>query len=115
MRWWEEIRTTSGETNICFGGPTGVYNLVVLMSWWCLLLKDRPDDELTNCFRTLEDIDRAILSAIRDANNQSPTGSSPSGSSLETPAIPPAHQPRGSKRAISDDETPRKRFRPTQA
>ena len=97
MCWWEEIKTTDGATNVRFGGPTGIYVLVVLMSWWCSLLKDQPDDKLTDCLRTLEDIDCVILSALRGTNDQSPIGPSPGGSSPEESATLPTHRTRDSK------------------
>lgn len=110
MRWWEEIKTTGGG-NVRFGGPTGMYNLIILMCWWCQLLKDRPDDELTDCLRTLEDIDRVILSVVRDTSTQSPDVPSPGGTLPETSAPPPVLRARGSKRAISEEQFPRKRSR----
>ena len=64
MSWWEELKTTKGGMSTNFGRPTGIYTLIVLMSWWCSLLKGRPDNELVNCLRTIEDVDRAILSAV---------------------------------------------------
>ena len=113
MRWWEEITTTDGATNICFGGPTGIYNFVVLMSWWSSLLKGRPDDELVDFLRTLEDIDRAISSAVRDTDR--PITGPSCGGSLETPTISQACQPRGSKRAIPEETSSRKCLRSGQA
>jgi hypothetical protein len=110
MHWWKEIMTTGGAANIRFGGPTGMYNFVVLMSWWSSLLKDQPDDKLTDYLRTLEDIDHAILSAVRNMNGQPPTPS-PNEPSLGTPPIPPVHESRGSKRNISEGGSIRKRSR----
>lgn len=81
MGWWEEIKGTGGTINVRFGGPTGIYTLVVLMSWWCSLLKGQPDNELANCLHTLDDIDRTILSVVCDVGRQPPTALSPGGPS----------------------------------
>ena len=104
MNWWEEIKSA----DVCFGGPTGMYTLVVLMTWWCSLLKGHPNDKLSDYFRTLDDIDRTILSAIRNMASQ------------PSPAIPastisPTPPPRGTKRTISDEPSSRKRLRTKRA
>lgn len=113
MGWWEEVG--SGSTaNVRFGGPTGVYNFVVLMCWWCSLLEGRPDNEHADCLRTLDNIDRAILSAIHITTILPPvTTPSPAGSSRAS-TTPPT-QPRGSKRTISEESSSRKRLRAGQA
>ena len=111
MLWWEEIKTAGGAINICFGGPTGLCTLVVLMAWWCSLLKDRLDNELVDCLCTLEDIDRAVLSAVCDTDKLPPTAPSPGGSLAGTSTIPPGPRPRGSKRTISGGPSSRKRLR----
>ena len=97
MSWWEEIKAKG---SVRFGGPTGMYSLVVLMTWWCSLLEGRPDNELIDCLRTIEEIDNAILSVVRNTNSPSPTLPSPSQSS---PAILPAHKSRGLKRTASGE------------
>lgn len=104
MSWWEEIKATGSPVNVCFGGPTGMYNLVVLVSWWCSLLKDRPDAELTDYLRTLEDIDRVVLSAICDTDSSSIPASSCGVPSPGASTPPLAPQPRGSKRTIPHEE-----------
>ena len=98
MCWWEEVKSTGSTVNVQFGGPTGVYNLVVLMSWWCSLLKGRPDNELSDCLHTLNDIDCVILSAIH--NTVQPP----------RPSTTPPAQPRGSKRTATEDPLSRKHF-----
>lgn len=108
-RWWDEITSTDNTKDICFGGPTGIYTLIVLMSWWSTLLKGQPDTRLTDLIRTLEEIDRAICAAVQDARNQSTT-SLPDRSSPGMPAVPP-HQTRGAKRPIPEQPTSRKRLR----
>lgn len=40
IAWWGEIKASG----LYFGGPVGTYGLIVLMTWWCSLLKDRPGD-----------------------------------------------------------------------
>ena len=107
-QWWEEISSTGTKRDICFGGPTGIYTIVVLMSWWCTLLKNRPDTELTDCLRVLEEVDRTILATVRDVANR-PTASSPDGSSTGTPTLPPKIH--GTKRSISQEPSSRKRLR----
>lgn len=110
MRWWEEIKSAGA---IQFGGPTGIYNIIVLMSWWCSLLKNQPASEHSDCIRILDDIDRSILSAtpiITDSSNYTP-GPSRSVSEDPTSAVARAHQPRGSKRGMSEDAVSRKRLR----
>ena len=100
MNWWGEIKSA----NVCFGGPTGMYTLVVLMSWWCSLLKGRPNDELSDCFRTLDDIDCTILSTIRNmAGQPSPT--------IPVSTVSPTPPLRGTKRTMSDKQSSRKRLR----
>lgn len=100
MGWWSEICPPDGVPNIKFGGPTGIYALVVLMSWWCSLLKNKPDEEHTDCLRTLEDIDRVLQMAIKDIKNQPETLS---------PTTPLPSQSR--KRANTEETTSQKRMR----
>lgn len=113
MRWWEEISTAEGVVNVRFGGPTGIYTLVVLMSWWCKQLKGKPESELVDCLLTLEDIDRAFLSAIHDINSPSPAAPSLNGSPPGGPTVPPTPQPRGCKRSTPGELPSRKRLRST--
>lgn len=97
MRWWEEIKT-KGISNLCFGGPTRLYTLIVLMSWWCSLLKNQPDSELVDYHCTLKDINCAFVATIRGVNN-SPLAAAPSPSrSLPgMSAILQAPKPHGAK------------------
>ena len=112
MRWWEGIKGSVG-----FGGPTGIYTLVVLVSWWCTLLKGQPNGELADCLRALEDINAVFLSVIRNMNNERPTTlSSTRSSPVAPPVAPPAlttpvPQLRGSKRNVTEEAMPRKRSR----
>lgn len=107
MHWWEELKTS-----VHFGGPTGIYTFIVMVTWWSSLLKGRPDNELANYLRTLEDVDRVLLSAIRNTTNQSPASSPTERSPMVPPVLaPPAPQPRGSKRSISVGPSSRKRLR----
>jgi hypothetical protein len=114
MCWWEEIKISNVTVNVRYGGPTGVYTLVVLVSWWCLLLKGQPDNELVDCLRTIEDIDRVISSAIHNTSNQPPIAPSRAGSPSST-LTPAAPQPRGSKRVIPEEVSSRKRLRSARA
>lgn len=111
-QWWDEITSTGNTTDICFGGPTGIYTIVVLMSWWCTLLKGRPDTELTDCLHVLKEIDRVILAAVQDITNQ-PTTSSPNRSSGTPTTLPP--QTCGVKRPIPEEPSSRKRLCPGKA
>ena len=101
IAWWGEIKAS----NLYFGGPSGMYALIVLMVWWCSLLKNRPSDEAADHIRTLGDIDRTILSVI-NSRNPPPGESSPM-----TSTIAATPRPRGSKRATSEEGPSRKRLR----
>jgi len=107
-QWWGEINSTGNTTDVCFGGPTGIYTIIVLMCWWSILLKGQPDAGQTDYLRTLEEIDCAVFAVVRDARNQSTT-SLPDRSSSGTPAVPPP-QTCGAKRLISEEPTSRKRL-----
>ena len=103
--WWAEIYPPNGSPSIQFGGPTGIYSLVVLVLWWCRLLGAKPDEERVDCLRALEDIDRAFVAAIEDIERR-PTSTS---TLLSPTPPPPSSQPR--KRAGSEGRLPQKRVR----
>ena len=107
MGWWEQVKSAG----VGFGGPTGMYTIVVLVSWWCSLLDGRPESELSDCLRTLDEIDQTILSAVRDTTDQPRATPTPSDSST----VASSHGPRGSKRAVSDKPSSRKRARTAKA
>ena len=65
MGWWAEICPPGGVQNVHFGGSTGVSTVIILMSWWCLLLKDKPSGEHTDCLCMLEDINQVLLAVIK--------------------------------------------------
>ena len=109
IQWWDEINSTSNTTNVYFGGPTGISTIVILMSWWCKLLKGQPDANLSDCLRTLEEVDRAILAAVQDVRNRSSTSPPDSSSSRMPIASPP--QTCGAKQLISDEPPSRKQLR----
>jgi len=111
VQWWDEIRSTGNTANVYSGGPTGIYTIVVLMCWWCTLLKGHPDTELTDCLRILEEIDCAILMAVHNIENQ-PTKSPLDKPSPGMPAVP-LPQARGTKRLVSEEPSSRKRLRHT--
>jgi hypothetical protein len=112
MGWWGEVKSAG----IRVGGPTGMCSLVVLMCWWCSLLKGRPSHELTDCLRTLDDIDCTISSALCTMAGQPHATPTPGGCSSSVPAITPAPQPRGAKRTASRESlSSRKRMRSAQA
>ena len=62
--WWDGV---SGTAHVGFGGPTGVYTMVVLMAWWCSLLKDRSDPDRANYVVLVDKLNRAILEAVPPA------------------------------------------------
>lgn len=73
MEWWSEICPPGGVQNVWFGGPTGICTVIVLISWWCAQLKARPEREHIDCLRTLKDVDRVLLAAIKDIRSHSIT------------------------------------------
>ena len=92
--WWSEI--CSGATpSVRFGGPTGIYTVIVLMSWWCTLLKDEPIEQQADCLRTLAHIDCVLLTAINEIKAHLTTSTSLS----------------STKRKNSEDVAPKKRKR----
>lgn len=98
MGWWSEICPPGGVPSVRFGGPTGIYTLVVLLSWWCTLLKARAGKEHADCLHTLTDVDRVLLAAINEIKSH------PTTPSLLSPPSPlPPTQPR--KRANSGEMT----------
>ena len=106
MEWWTEIRPPGEVPRVQFGGPTGMYSLVVLLSWWCTLLAAKPDKERVECLRVLEDVDRVLVMTLDDLkkNTTTPPSAPPS------PTTPlPYSQSR--KRANVDEFPPRKRKR----
>ena len=74
--WWSEI---SKADCIGVGGPTGIYTMVVLMTWWCSLLKGRPDSQHTEYTVMVEQLNRAILAAVShvDQHNAPPSPADP--------------------------------------
>ena len=103
MSWWAEI-CLAGVLGVQFGGPTGICTLAVLMSWWCVRLKEKLDEECTDCLRILKDIDKVLLMAIDNIKSH------PATSTLTLPSTaPPPSQPR--KRVNSEHMSPRKRTR----
>ena len=106
MEWWSEICPPGGIPSVRFGGRTGIYTIVVLMSWWCSLLESKPEEEHVDCLRTLKDVDRVLLTAVNDIKGH-PTATS----SVIPSSTPPSSRPR--KRANSGDALPRKRIKST--
>ena len=104
MEWWAEISPSGGVPSIRFGGSTGIYSLVVLMSWWCRLLKDEPDAEHADCLHTLTDIDRVLSATIDEIKNNSPSSAPTLSATTPVPS-------RRRKRVDSGTVLPRKRGR----
>jgi hypothetical protein len=106
MEWWAEISPHGGTASIRFGGPTGIYTLVVLLSWWCTQLKAKPNREHADCLRTLQDVDRVLLATVNDMR----TNPAARASTLLSPTTPPPpSQPR--KRPNAEELSSRKRKR----
>lgn len=105
MAWWAEICSEGETPGVCYGGPSGIYSLVVLMSWWCALLKEEPEHKRIDLNLTLTNIDAVFQLAIDEiASGADNTSSSP-----PAPTPPPSSQPR--KRAGSTATSPQKRLR----
>jgi len=85
MEWWSEICPPGGVPSVRFGGPTGIYALVVLLSWWCTLLKGKTDKERADYLQTTVAVNHAFLAAINGIKNH-PTTLTPS---LLPPTDPP--------------------------
>jgi len=85
-KWWREI---NGTAHVGFGGPTSIYTMIVLMSWWCSLLRDLSDAQRADYVVIVEELNRAVTAAIQRAKQPSDTPSSASPSSLNTPTPPP--------------------------
>ena len=101
MEWWTEIRPPNGP-GVQFGGPTGIFSLVVLMSWWCALLKEKPEEERADCYRILKDIDQVFSMAINNMKNR------PAISTAVLTAVPPLPS-QSRKRGALEDTSSRKR------
>lgn len=108
MAWWSEISPPGGVPNVKFGGTTGIYSLVVLMSWWCTLLKSEPDAGRVDCLRTLTDVDRALSTAIDEVRSCLTASTSILPSATPLPS-------RSRKRANTCGLPPRKRKRSERA
>lgn len=106
VQWWGEICPPSGAPKVRFGGPTGIYTLVVLLSWWCLLVRTKPVHEHADCLRTLTDVNHTLLTAV-DGLKSHPTASA---SALLPPASPPLPS-QSRKRANIEEVSSRKRTR----
>ena len=106
--WWGEISATA---HAGYGGTTGIYTLIVLMTWWCGLLRKQSDSERAEYVAIVEDLNRAVLDALR-STDKTPGVCSPTTNSLPI-ASPVSPQPnnRHAKRASSIDLSSRKRLR----
>lgn len=101
-KWWAEICSPGASLGVQFGGPTGIYILVVLMSWWCLLLETEPIGARADCLRMLEDVDRALQTAINNLKLKKQSRATTMLFSPSTP--PPSSQPR--KRMNAEEAPP---------
>ena len=96
MKWWAEICPPYG-SGVCFAGPTGIYSFVILLTWWCKLLKGKPAGQQQDCLRVLKEVDQALLVAVNNIKNRSAV-------SISTPSKAP-------KRSNPEAESSRKRAR----
>lgn len=69
--WWSDICPPNEEPRVRFGGLTGISTFVVLLSWWCSQLRNKPKREQADCLSILEDVDRVFLETINDIKNPS--------------------------------------------
>ena len=105
--WWKEI---SNLACVGYGGPTGIYTLVVLMAWWSTFLRDHPDSEHANYLAIVGELDHAILAVIAE---NSPIAHSSTGHQVPA-ASSPSPQPNNdnrAKRAHHERSSSRKRQR----
>ena len=84
----------------------GIYSLVVLLSWWCSLLRAKPEIEHIDCLRTLEEVNRALVATVNNLKNR-PTASI---STLSAPATPHSSS-RSRKQENSEELAPQKQKR----
>lgn len=75
--WWDEISETA---QVGFGGPTGIYTMVVLMSWWCSFLENQSGSDRSAYNLIVDKLNSAILEAVSCANQSGAEPSSNSGS-----------------------------------
>ena len=104
--WWREVAATA---HAGYGGTTGIYTLIVLMTWWCGLVRDQPESERAKYVSIVEDLNCGVLAALRSTGT--PLGSSTT--DLLPTALPTSSQPnkRPTKRAATEDHPSRKRQR----
>jgi hypothetical protein len=107
--WWDEI---SGTAHVGFGGPAGIYLMVVLMSWWCSLLKDSLDSDRVGYTVLVDKLNHAILQAIPRTDQSNAGPSSPDYSLLASSPPPSQYSSQRAKRARAEDSSSsRKRLR----
>lgn len=99
--WWEDIKSTA-HAGYC--GTTGIYTLVVLMTWWSTFLGDQPNLERTRYLNIIEELNRAILTALQSAEK-----SSAGPSLLAAPSRLPPSERCPAKRAHDEEPSSRKR------
>lgn len=103
MTWWAEICSEGESSGVQFGGPTGIYSLVVLLTWWCALLKDEPNHKHIDCLVTIANVEVVLRLTVDELESSAIIASV-----TPTPAPPPSSQLR--KRG-SSETPPRKRMR----
>lgn len=106
LAWWDEI---SEKGFIDVGGPTGIYTMVVLASWWSKILEDDPHADRTQFSTFVDNFNHAISKAI----NNPTTGPSTIDYLRLTSSPPPSQYTRvNAKRALSEEgPSSRKRSR----
>ena len=106
--WWGEIKAA---VHIGYGGTTGIHILIVLMTWWCKLLRNEPDSERAKYVAIVKEQNRTLLDALHSMDQSQGVRLSAT-DSLPT-ALPAAPRPnnRPAKRASFRVASSRKRTR----
>lgn len=111
MWWWAELCPPGEAPKVQYGGSTGMYTIVVLLSWWCTLLKGKPEGEHAECLQTLEDVDHVLVATIDDLEKNPITSTAPPPTPTAPPPTTPPTRSRSRKRANTEVSTSRKRAR----
>lgn len=102
LTWWDEISTKGC---VDTGGPTGIYTMVVLASWWSQLLEKDPLSDRTEFTTFVNTFNHAILEAIDDHTSEpSNTPEPPTTDHLRLTSPPPSQYTRASAKRIFSGE-----------
>ena len=95
LTWWDEISEVG---HVRFGGPCGIYTLVVLTTWWCCLLAGKPKSECADYLSFVQQFNHAILESI-SPSGQSGASTLPINNSFTSPPPPSQYVSHLMKRA----------------